>query len=87
MICLCLLLHLFYNFSRNCRFREQNWQLSNIVNDFGNSNFVTAVHFHFHGCHYFGEGQHYSTLLRHLDTYDVKPPQDHNKHGENFEKT
>ena len=58
MIYLCLLLHLFYDFSRNCLFREQNWQLSNIVNDFGNSNFFTAVHFHSHGCLYFGEGQH-----------------------------
>ena len=36
-----------------------------------------------------GEGidiQRDSTPTRHLDIYDVKTPQDHNKHGENFQK-
>ena len=60
IIYLCLLLDLFYDFSGNRRFREQKWQLSNFVNDFGNSNFFTAVHFHFHGCHYFCECQLYT---------------------------
>ena len=27
-----------------------------------------------------------STLTRHLDIYDVKTPQDHDTHGENFQK-